>query len=219
MTPEKYDNTPQGLFRKYSNFITEMIQSEGLLFRPYSRTTLPYFSLLSEADQRAVLINLKNYAETCLAVNAQGHSLKETRYMVQECLRFNGFQMRPSDLELIEDDHVVEIYGGSEHQQLFRSFGFFLHSSYTLEDLYCRKWYHLYDRVADDQILVAEKVHDFLMQKDPAPLKLMLPEQKIVEKDTLERLECHSSFEYLLPVFKGAELAGFMTLLKTRIVT
>jgi hypothetical protein len=50
-------NSPQGIFRQHADGITRLIQEDGILFRPYSITSLPYFSSMSEQEQKDVLAN------------------------------------------------------------------------------------------------------------------------------------------------------------------
>ncbi|MGE5084855.1 MAG: hypothetical protein ACM3MG_01040, partial [Bacillota bacterium] len=143
---------------------------------------------------------------------------KNTRNLITAALEYYGWTLSSEEFELIPEDSLVEIYN-QHHTQVFRSFNFFEHSSYTLEDLYCRKWFHLYERDLENQTIVIEKVHEFQMQKPPQRMKLDLPEQKIQEKDTLERLACYSTLEWLVPVFKGPDLTGLMTLIRVRNIT
>lgn len=208
-------NSPQGIFRQHADGITRLIQEDGILFRPYSITSLPYFSSMSEQEQQDVLANITAYDKICQRVFQKNASLKNTHTMIEAALEHYGWTLNSEDFELISEDYLVEIYN-QHHTQVFRSFNFFEHSSYTLEDLYCRKWFHLYERDLEDQTIVIEKVHEFQMQTPPQRMKLDLPEQKIQEKDTLERLVCYSTLEWLVPVFKGPDLAGLMTLIRVR---
>ncbi|MFM6929166.1 MAG: hypothetical protein ACKOX6_11920 [Bdellovibrio sp.] len=208
-------NSSKETFRRHADGITRLIQEDGILFRPYSQPSLPYFSALSEQEQKDVLANITAYNEICHAVFKKNASLKNTQAMIEATLEYYGWTMKPEDFELISEDYLVEIYN-QQHTQIFRSFNFFEHSSYTLEDLYCRKWFHLYERDLDKQTIFIEKVHEFQMQKPPQRMRLDLPEQKIQEKDTLERLICFSTLEWLVPVFKGPDMVGLMTLIQVR---
>lgn len=200
-------------FKFYSAKISGLISEEGILFRPFANPGLPYFNMLPENEQKDVIRDLTNYYHICTAVKESSGSLKDTRLMTEFALRQFGHTVAKEDLELIESHHLIEIYNLS-HLQIFRSFRFFELSSYTLEDLYCRKWYHLYERNQDDHIATAEKVTEFM--QNPVTTKLNFQEHSIREKETLERLNILSQLLWFIPTYHQDTFNGILVIESSR---
>ncbi|WP_413943200.1 hypothetical protein [Bdellovibrio sp. HCB-162] len=209
MTITKNNQNRIDSFKASSEKTAALIFEEGILFRPYAQPSLPYFGMLSDNEQEDVIRDLQTYYQICTNVKKSGGTLKDTRLMTEMALKEFGYSVKQEDLELIESHHLVEIYNLSQ-LQIFRSFRFFELSSYTLEDLYCRKWYHLYERHEEDHIATAEKVTEFL--KNPASMKLDLKEHSIREKETLERLHVFSQLHWFIPTYHQDTLSGILVI-------
>lgn len=204
-------------FKIYSHRIANYIFEEGISFRPYAHPSLPYFQALNELEKKQVVEDLKRYIRICDAVKKDGASLKNNRLMTEKALSEFGFTAHSEDLDHIEPHHIVEIYNLS-HLQIFRSFRYFEMLSYTLEDIYCRKWYYLYDRTEEDQLAMAQAVFDFYALPDKKATKLALPPHLIKEKDSLEKLTLHNQTQWLIPVFQNGNFVGIMGLQYTVLV-
>lgn len=183
------------------------------MFRPYSRQSLPHFSALSEQERATVLTDMMNFYTLCLDVKETGHSLKDTRFVTGKAIQRLGLEIEEQYLNLIENQHVVEIYN-EQQTQIFRSFRFFEVSSYTLEDLLCRRWYHIYDRPEEANVIFHEIVIKFYSQPKKSALFVDLPEVPIRERDTLENLTIHSKVEWFIPLFKDNEFKAVMLLIQ-----
>ena len=197
-------------FRSHCESITLAIQEEGIVFRPYASRSLPYFCRLSTSEQNEVIENISNYDAICAEVRRNGGTLKDNRLLLKTALKRFGWEIAPEFYDKIHDDHMIEVYN-LQHTQVFRGFRFFCFSSYTLEDLYCRKWYHLYDRTEEDQQYMFNVVNEFLQQSPPQAMQLPPRAQKIRELATLERLSNDSTIEWLVPVTKDNVLVGILT--------
>jgi hypothetical protein len=205
--------TLQALFRYYAQALTDLLEEEGIVFRAYADPLLPYFSLLSNDEQKAVVDNIRLYSEICSRVHKQDGSLTDNIHMVKAALETLGLTVKADDLALINGDQYIEMYG-LNHTQIFRSFGILENTTYTFEDLTCRKWYHLYERAPEDHEKTMQKVMDFWGQKHHIRMAPGLGIQSIQEKATLEKLVCVSELEWLIPLWKGSEFAGVMTLIR-----
>ncbi|UYL07304.1 hypothetical protein B9G69_009625 [Bdellovibrio sp. SKB1291214] len=205
--------TLQALFRYYAQALTDLLEEEGIVFRAYADPLLPYFSLLSNDEQQAVVDNIRLYSEICSRVHKQDGSLTDNAHMVKAALEILGLTVKQDDLSLIEPDHFIEMYG-INHIQIFRSFSILENTTYTFEDLACRKWYHLYERAPKDHQKTTEKVMEFWGQKPPIRMAPGLGIQAIQEKASLENLVCISEIEWLIPLWKGDDFAGAMTLIR-----
>ncbi len=198
-------------FKSLSESICKLVHDEGIVIRPYSNPRLPFFLSLDEAEQKSALANLKAYLDICESVKAKGYSLKDTRLLTDEALERLNLSADKKDLNVIKHNHLVEIYN-LQHTQIFRSFRFFEVSSYTLEDICCRKWWHLYERSAENESLIQKIVADFLATENKTALKVKMPQHLIREKDTLERLIVRTQLLWIIPLFRGTELAGLMAI-------
>ncbi|MEK2646415.1 hypothetical protein [Bdellovibrio sp. BCCA] len=209
MTTKKLSESRSHSFKAFSEKIAALIFEEGILFRPYASPSLPYFHMLSDNEQEDVIRDLETFHRICINVKNAGGTLKNTRLMTEIALKEFGYSVKSEDLDLIEPYHLTEIYNLSQ-LQIFRSFRFFELSSYTLEDLYCRKWYHLYERREEDHVATAEKVTEFL--KSPASMKLNFKEHSIREKETLERLHVYSQLHWFIPTYHQDTLSGILVI-------
>ncbi len=204
------------LFRNYSQVISDLIEDEGILFRAYADPQLPHFTQLSNDEQSAVVENLRLYSEICTRVREVNGSINNTRLMVETALEILKLTVKPEDLALIiSDEQMVEMYS-LNHVQLFRTFNLLETTTYTFEDLCCRKWYHLYERAPGEHEKMVEKVMEFYSQKEPQRMAPGLGTNTIREKATLEKLLCVAEMEWLIPLWKEGVFAGAMTVIRDR---
>jgi hypothetical protein len=203
-------------FRKSAERICNFIQEEGVLIRPYAKESLPYFNQLSPSEQEEAVRDITLYEQICQDVKAAHGSLKDNQLFIKKALKRFNWSVRPEDLMKIADDHIVEIYD-LKQTQVFRSFRYFEFCSYTIEDVHCRKWWHLYTRNASDQEFIFHEVDAFLNQPTPQARRLPMRATHITETDTLERLSMSSTIEWFLPVLDGEKLAGIMTVIKSQL--
>ncbi|UOF01288.1 hypothetical protein [Bdellovibrio reynosensis] len=192
---------PEDLFKHYSHKICGLIENEGVIIRPYANASLSYFNVLTEGEKAEVLHNLESYYQICLDVKKASRSLRDTRYFTECALKNLGYTVDPKMLDEIEDHHLVEIYSYSQ-TQMFRSLLFFDVCSYTLEDLYCRKWYSLYERTPEDHKLVENLVVKYMGAEKKVPIEVENPQHVIKEKDSLERLSIINKMLWLVPLYK-----------------
>lgn len=202
-------------FRAYSQQITDVIWEEGIAFRPYAHPSLPYFHRLPALEQEDVLNKLKLFVQICLAVKNAGASLKDNRAMVAKALLAFDLTAKEDDLKLIQPYHLVEFYNRSD-LQIFRSFRYFELFSYTIEDIYCRKWLQLYDRNQEDQTAMTAAVLEFVNLPNKTAVNVHLPEHKIKERESLERLITYNQTQWLIPLYHKGDFAAVMALHRTR---
>lgn len=213
MQSSRYPSSPAARFRLHSERIALGIQEEGLILRPYASSSLPYFERLSNSEQNDVLANIANYDAICSEVRKNGNSLKDNKVMLKTALQKFGWSIAPELYDQIQEDHIVEIYN-LQHTQVFCGFRFFCYCSYTLEDLYCRKWYHLFERNEIDQDYMMKNVGHFVQQSPPQAMRLDSHPHEVRELATLECLSNTYDLEWLIPAIKDEKLAGIMTLIK-----
>ncbi|WP_374030914.1 hypothetical protein [Bdellovibrio bacteriovorus] len=186
-------------FKILSENISVLIEEEGLLVRPYGHTTLPYFNLLTAEEQEQVLKDILVYFQVCTDVKSQNGSLKDTRLFTEKAIHRLGVSVDPFILEQIHPHHLIEIYTQA-HTQIFRSLRFFEVCSYSLEDLYCRKWYHLYQRTTQDQENLEADIGRYYSQNPLKTLQATAPEHTIRALGALERDEIITQIFWLSPL-------------------
>lgn len=198
-------------FKAHAENICKCLSEEGIVFRPFSKPQLPYFSSLPPEEQSEALDRLCSYDRICAEMHSQGQSLKNTRLFVQKALDEFGLQVRDGHLDVIENHHLVEFYN-LNHVQIFRSFRFFEVSSYTLEDITCRKWWNLYERSPQDEATIQKIAADFVSSSAKTMTRVTMPRHVIREKDTLERLVVQTQLHWLIPLYKGQDYAGIFAI-------
>lgn len=198
-------------FKSLAQQICAFFLEEGILIRPYSNSQLRFFSTLPQDEQKSILADISTYQKICAAMAKRKNSLKDTRLFTKEALLQLDLRADEKHLEVIENHHLVEIYN-LNHTQIFRSFRFFEVSSYTLEDIYCRKWWHLYERSPADEALIQKIVGDFINSSEKTICHVDMPEHFIKEKDTLEHLVVKTQLHWLIPLYRGDQLAAMMAI-------
>lgn len=201
--------SPSGLsrharFKILSENISALIEEEGLLVRPYGHATLPYFNLLTIEEQEQVLKDILIYFQVCTDVKSQNGSLKDTRLFTEKAAARLGVTVDPAILALIEPHHLIEIYTQAQ-TQIFRSLIFFEVCSYSLEDLYCRKWYHLYQRTPEDQEKLERDIGLYYSQLPLRTMKATAPEHTIRATASLERNEIITQIFWLSPLVSNSK--------------
>nr|BFD63847.1 hypothetical protein BdHM001_25280 [Bdellovibrio sp. HM001] len=190
----------QARFKIFSENISQAIEDEGLVVRPYTHPTLPYFNLLSTEEQEQVLKDLLIYYQICMDMKHQGDSLKDTRKFTERAMSRLNKRADPKVMDLLRPDHLVEIYN-TNHTQIFRSLPYFEVCTYSLEDIYCRKWYHLYERSPEDQEQLDKDLGLFYAHSPLRTIEVHAPEHIIRETGSLERMEILTKIWWLSPLF------------------
>ncbi|WP_413612511.1 hypothetical protein [Bdellovibrio sp. HCB-110] len=199
-------------FKVHSENICALILDAGLVIRPYSNPSLSFFALLSETEKIEVIRDLQIYYQICLDVKMEGGSLRDPKHFTEKALLRQGLNADPFILEQIKSDNLVEAYTFSG-TQIFRTLLFFEVCSYTLEDLYCRKWYHLYERAPEDQKNIEDTIGLFMSNPDKA-LEVPNKEHVIHERDSLERLSIRNKMYWMAPLKKEGKTEAILTIAK-----
>jgi hypothetical protein len=211
----KIENAPSpslpSTFRAHTEKLCELLQGEGLLVRPYNHNTLPYFHLLSEPEQEDVVTTLDFYLKTCIRTLAEKHSLRDARFFTKKAFEELQCTFPANIFDYIQDSTVVEIYLLNQ-RQIFRTLRFFEVTSYSIEDIYCRQWYHLYQREQDVQSAIEKTVLDVATRGPQEIIRIPALDHILKEKDSLERLTIHNRLDWIMPLYKNDLLLGFAVL-------
>ncbi len=132
-------------------FVTSLTQfchlalNEGQKLTPFRSPSLPYFSRLSVEQQNKILDNFNEYFQICLGTVGIHQTLKDHLAHFKLTLQKFNFWVDSSIWSELKDNNVIEIYT-SDSTQVFRTFNFYQLVRFTLEELFCRPWYELYQR-------------------------------------------------------------------------
>ncbi|WP_347359686.1 hypothetical protein [Bdellovibrio sp.] len=204
----------QARFKILSENISEAIEEEGFLVRPYTHPTMPFFNRLSTEEQEQALKDLLVYYQVCMDVKFQGDSLKDTRKFTERALARLNKRADPEIMDKLQPHHLVEIYN-TANTQIFRSLPYFEVCSYSLEDIYCRKWFHLYERSPDDQGLLDKTLGNFYSHNPLRTIEVTDPEHLIREKDSLERMEILTKVWWISPLFSNIKEDTYLMAVET----
>ncbi|HEX7673274.1 MAG TPA: hypothetical protein VF412_03835 [Bdellovibrio sp.] len=197
------------MFLSFSEELSHLIENEGWAVRPYQSSTLPYFQALSDDLQDGVLKQIQDYLLICKKTMAEGYPIKDARFLVNKALEHYSMSFHEDVDELIEEGHAVEFYS-LNHMQIFRTFNCFEYTSYTIEDMYCRPWYSLYereDKIAEQLMVLAAPV---LRGEYDGIMRLEVPPHFITERASLERLQMLCESVWVAPLHDEKAQTGYI---------
>lgn len=197
-------------FRQYAEELSALIEQHGYAVRPYNNPVLPHFYGLSEEDQDSAIHRIAEYLEVCRSIYGRS-GLTDTE-IVQKVFEFYGYEYNDQILDMIKTPgHILEIYLPN-HIQVFRSFDFYQLTSYTIEDVYCRRWMDLYlrdERITAKIFESAEKVFHGI-----EALQFLAEKHLLKERATLERLDVLVHSMFLTPLHKDGQIAALASVVR-----
>ncbi|MNJ94622.1 hypothetical protein D3C87_123240 [compost metagenome] len=142
----KFEQTNQNIddFKALAEKLCRMLESEGVLCKPY-REGLPYFTKLTEYQQKEAIRNLGFYVDLCREQMLDGYKLSDNLSFTWRAFRKLNLIPRSDLFQMVSDEDVLEIYS-SDSRQLYRNLRFYEHCSYSLEELYSLEWWSLFHR-------------------------------------------------------------------------
>ena len=132
--------------------------------------------------------------------------------MVKTARAYYGKKIRQEGMEQLvkKEGRIVEFYS-HKHTQFFRSFNFFEFCSYTIEDIFCRSWPHLYSRAEEVTMRILEQANYVLSGRLNQPV-IITEVHKIQERVSLERLQMYMTRLYLEPLIKDGKVEGLIAI-------
>lgn len=197
-------------FKKSAEELCTFIEQEGWAVRPYHQESLPFFLQLNDVERAGAVELLRQYLEICQRVYSRGRRLKDMPFFVETALEYYDYKIFPDTLVHLraEPAKMVEFYS-TKHTQFFRSLNFFEFTSYTIEDLYCRQWVHLYDREEAMTMRILSEANAVLADQSQKPI--IVPEAHVIkERLSLERLQVRMQNLQLEPLKKNGHVDGIM---------
>ncbi|UOF01636.1 hypothetical protein [Bdellovibrio reynosensis] len=181
-------SVPANKFKRLSEELCAYIEDEGLSIRPYSSELLPYFHQLTDESKDEVVATLNDYLNICKSVYAEGRQLKDAEFFTLKALEYYKFEASPALFKILKNPKFITEFYSFKNTQFFRTLNFFEVTSYTIEDIYCRQWIHLYER----EEKVAAHVYEVVtkMVEGKGEDNYFFTEKNILkERASLERVE------------------------------
>jgi len=130
--------------------LASMSGSFGYPVKPYTKKALSTLATLS-LDKKE---NLLKKLQTTVSIILSGVEIEKInpskdypeRHFVERALDFYGYELKDENFwKTVRSDELIEIYD-AENIQIFRTFNFFVTSSYSILDLLINEWYKLWER-------------------------------------------------------------------------
>lgn len=203
-------------FKALTEKLCRMFEMEGVHCKPYVEG-LPHFRNMEVSEQKYVVDNLRFYVELCLEQMLDGFKLSDNLSFTWRAFRKLHFVPRSDLFNEVTDSDVLEIYS-KDMCQLYRNLRFYEHCSYSLEELYCLKWWTLFQRdekitqslmESVTQVLSGESEGNVYPNVGPHIVQELSSEAKLVnryEPRLLSPLFCNKKVEGLFVVMRLAVL-------------
>ena len=203
------DSNLKASFIEYANSLALIGKGEGVRISPFHSPELVHFGLLHLNDKQRVVESLKNYLDICQQTIQSGHSVKNSKQLTWNALK--KFKLRPhlTLFDHLNDGQVIEFYS-SENIQIFRNFVFFELCSYTLEDIYCRPWFELYER--DDSVtteIIKEFEFIFKGQTD-AIVASKTPKHYLLESSSFFSNTVEMQVDFCAPLYSDSKTEKYL---------
>lgn len=196
--------------------LSSMLAGEGIDRLPYPDARLVYYSAMPSEQQISVLSAIKSYYGACQDCKAEGASLRDAPVLLWKMFRRLGVTPASDLFSYITNESVIEIYN-DKSTQVFRNLCFFEVCSYTLEELFCRPWWELYQR--DNSItqrLFAAAVN-ILRGEDRQTTPAHVPVHTLEEVCSPLRFRMDAHHEYLSPLSEDGKIVGYCVLSTVRL--
>lgn len=200
-------------FKSLCEELSHLIEQEGWVVRPYQNENVPFFKSLPEEMKSPVCAELSEYLKICKRSQAAGHSITDARLLIREAQDHHGFYFDEDLHKVIEKGDVVEFYK-LNHMQIFRTFSYFEYTSYTIEDVYCRPWYSLYER--DEKITekILQMAEPVFLGEQRTPLFLDVGSHLISERSSLEKLKLRNKANWIAALYKDKKQIGYVNVIR-----
>ncbi|MFS4457624.1 hypothetical protein [Bdellovibrio sp. HCB2-146] len=201
-------------FRALSENLCQLLEQEGLVVRPYHLASLPFFQALTPEEQLPAIEYLERYYNLCLHTKKQRGDLREGRVLIEEALDYFKLEVDPAVFDLIGPRNVFEFYSPNQ-TQYFRTINFFKYTSYTIEDIYSRSWFHLYERDEKITSRILELALQVLEGKTSSFLVPEIPEHMLTERASLEKLKVPVQIICLAPLKRDGKTVGILCVVRS----
>jgi len=150
-------------------------------------------------DFSFIELNLNNFLQAIEAGHITYGKTTEKR-LLESFLSRIGLKICDGGMDLIEDEDVIEVYDINS-MQIYRGFGFFSTTSYSLTDLLTHEWWHLFERNPFTTKQLGDLAMKMFVTDASKPLLLDLPNHFAREIWSPSRAECLMKHKAFIPIF------------------
>lgn len=198
------------IFARMLRFFCDCAEIEGLRLSPYYSEKLSCFSKLSSSNQQVVYEDLRRYYQICLESIRIHGSLKDNIGQFRFALKKLDIQVDDRVFSDLNIEDVIEIYT-IDSIQIFRTFNFFYLVTYTLEEIFCRPWFELYERDVFTNEANHKAVKYVLSGQTRSPFYPNIPTHDVYEKKEGGRSLTKIKHRFMAPAYNShEELTGFI---------
>jgi PAS domain-containing protein len=202
---------PVARFRAQTELLAWFLADEGVNKSPYFSRDLPHFSELAADEQAEAVRVLGHTLEIFDEVKTAGGTLADTPQLIWRSLRRLNWTPKSDVFDKIEKGDVIEIYS-TEHRGLFRNLAFYDLVSYSLEDVFARKWFELFKRDEKKTAEIFQFVDRILRDEFRETTAPGFGHHLCYEMRSPARLHYKMSVKYVSPVYKEGKIAGYVAI-------
>jgi hypothetical protein len=197
-------------FAKMLKFFCDYADFDGLRLKPYGSENLCYFSVLSLAKQQVVYEDLRRYYQIFLEFIQLHDSFKNNIGHFHLALKKLDIRVEDQVFSALNSEDVIEIYT-LDSIQIFRTFNFFHLVTYTLEEIFCRPWFELYERDVFTNEANHKAVKFVLSGQTRSPFFPNIPVHDVYEKKEGGHSTTKIKHRFMAPAYNSdEELTGFI---------
>ena len=198
------------LFRSTATEISKRAGDLGINVTPFRDFTLPLFRGLALEMQKTILLQLQRYLDSLRFAANAGERLDDPGRAAWSALSYLGLLPPSEFFPHLGANSIVEFYS-LDGLQIWRNFEFMKLCSYTLEEVYCLKWFKRYSREAEISAACLKCVESLLTSSEHEIIFPQIPSHVIEETCSIERLAIRMKFDMVarLKDRQGGGLAGF----------
>ena len=207
------DGIRAGLIR-YS----ELLARDGLSVKPFRSEDLPILSRCTP-EQRKVAASLVQVAITAHDYSVGSDSLLRTKHFVWRAIQQLGLTPKADLMDILEPDHVVEIYS-RDQRQLYRNLRFFDLTPLSLEEVVGFDWTSATERdvkLTARAIAISAKMMLGLI-RETIPLQKAFPTHQARWKNRGDVPNLEVSLLYGSPLFKKGQVVAFVLVHRCRML-
>lgn len=120
------------------------LNHHGVSVKPWDSANLRHFGKMEVNAQVKVIADIRELNQQ-MAIHADRDLWTIENQILWRLMHQFKFRFPNELFEELPKDAIVELYT-ADNTQIFRSLKFFKICSYTLEDVYCRPWFELYEK-------------------------------------------------------------------------
>lgn len=204
-------------FKKIVLEISGYLAKGGLKVVPF-RTGTPFFRALPVEQKLQIVERAGFFRDLCAEHSEEGYEITDSPSFTWRALSKLGLTPSSDLFSHMTNQDIVEVYS-EDNVQIFRNFRYFEFCSFSLEEVYSREWYHLYQRDQDLLPQIGVMIERLKSEEGRSGFVPGLPDHVVQEVDSDENLKMDYSLRWTAPLFAQKRFAGFILLEQARLHT